>query len=570
MDIVVKPSVEYVKYLKVLMISVYENNKDVIEGDGITFWCLHNALEDNHKAEINEIAARYNQKVEYIYVNVHIFDKLPTTRSYPRNVYFTLLIHQFLPKKLHRALYLDIDIVVNGSLKKFYNLPFEDNYLIASRDWYDARFEPEQEFNDFFKYVQTNERDALLGNYFNTGVTLFNLDKLREDNIDINFYNEKMQGKEARIADQSVLNYCFYLKTKILKTCKYNYKSGYSLISWDSNRDNFHYNSYVHYEYKPVDAIIYHYCGSRGFKPWFMYFLKRDINVNGEFKDIYPEYADYIGVWWKYAKLSPDYNLLWKEQSLNKVAYNVLKLITRNPAGCFISNMNIITSDIPNYLNRNIFTKGEDIDRYVKPGIYSCNDALECKIKNLPSDLVGNCGFRLTVKTLKAAVAYAAPLVQELEVADENATLYRRYTKNRDSAWSPWVKVASSDDVTEAVTAFASTVDELKNSIENNSNAFREYEEAQQNRVEQLRKEIKTQAEAFDKQVERHQDSLVAMRNDIITIHDGLTESNKQFSEQISALKEELGKVVNSKSFKIGRFITFIPRKIVGIFKKKK
>lgn len=134
MDIFVKPSLSLVKYLKVLMISVYENNKDVIEEEGVTFWCLHNALEDSHKAEIKEIADRYNQKVEFIFVDVNIFNGLPSASPWPQTIYFGLLAHQFLPESLHRVLYLDIDVAVNGNIKEFYNLPFDDNYLIASRD----------------------------------------------------------------------------------------------------------------------------------------------------------------------------------------------------------------------------------------------------------------------------------------------------------------------------------------------------------------------------------------------------------------------------------------------------
>ena len=62
MDIFVKPSVSLVKYLKVLMISVYENNRDIVEeGGNITFWCLHNALTEEHKAGIRKIADMYGQ-----------------------------------------------------------------------------------------------------------------------------------------------------------------------------------------------------------------------------------------------------------------------------------------------------------------------------------------------------------------------------------------------------------------------------------------------------------------------------------------------------------------------------
>lgn len=200
MDILVKPSLSLVKYLKVLMISVYENNKDVIEEEGITFWCLHNALEEEHKSGIQEIADRYSQKVEFIYIDVHVFDRLPSTSPWPRSIYFGLLAHEYLPECVHRALYLDIDIAVNGNLKEFYNLPFDDNYLIASRDIYDVRNEPKEEFLEFTYEKNMREEDLLSGGLFNCGVLLFNIDKFRDNNIDIEFYVKKIAGKTLKLA----------------------------------------------------------------------------------------------------------------------------------------------------------------------------------------------------------------------------------------------------------------------------------------------------------------------------------------------------------------------------------
>ena len=40
--------------------------------------------------------------------------------------------------------------------------------------------------------------------------------------------------------------------------------------------------------------------------------------------------------------------------------------------------------------------------------------------------------------------------------------------------------------------------------------------------------------------------------------------------EDIECLKKEYIAVFNSASYKIGRVVTFIPRKIIGLFKKKK
>lgn len=515
MDIFVKPSVGYVKYLKVLMISVYENNKDVIDEEGITFWCLHNALEETHKKEIQDIADRYNQKVEFIFVDVHIFDKLPSSKSWPRNVYFDLLAHQFLPESVHRVLHLDIDVAVNGSIKEFYNLPFDGNFLIASKDVYDARHEPINEFESFTYENVISENRLLQGVLFNPGAVLFNLDKFREEKIDIDFYNKKMFGKQLMFADQSVLNYCFYNKVKFLKTCKYNYRIAFSMADLDESRDNFYYNTYLHFKFCSIEPRIIHYCGYKGFKPWMVYFSKDEIDINLDFRDICKEYADYIAVWWKYAKLSPDFDELWATQRINKAAYYMIKILIRHRAGEFAKRMYLNSVNIPDYFGRALVRKGDDINRYVKPGVYACDASTKPSVKNLPISFTEQTNFRLTVKALSVGAAYSASLVQELEVADENASLYRRYTKNRDSSWSNWTKMA-------------------------NDKAC-QYSDMQ-----------------FDKRI-----------NDVEIKLDKSINSSNEICNELERLKQEVKLIKDSQSYKIGRALTYIPRKIKIFFKKK-
>ena len=545
MDIFVKPSVPLVRYLKVLMISVYENNRDTIEeGEGITFWCLYNALNEGHKTEIKEIADMYGQKVEFIYGDVSIFDVLPSPAPWPQTIYFGLLAHQFLPKTVHRALYLDIDIAVNGSLKEFYNLPFDDNYLIASRDWYDVRLEPKEEFGQFTFERNVDEESLLANGIFNCGVLLFNLDKFRHDNIDINFYERKLFGKKVKLADQSILGYCFYNKTKLLKTCKYNYRIGYSMVSMRQNKTNFYYNKYLHYEFAHISANVIHYCGNIGFKPWFLRLKSSEIDANYDFCDITPEYAEYIEVWWKYAEKSPDYAQLQIEQQQNKTAYDIIKKLLKYRAAQFSNSMKIATLNVPDYADRNIFRKNEDIDKYVRPGIYACSAEVKNSIKNLPSDFNEIAGFRLTVKTLSAAPVEVAPLLQELEVASSKAVVYRRFNSKRDGVWGRWCK------------------------IDLNNENYRELKFIQDELVRQ------------DNQIKQ----LYLINDNLNVQNQRLVEDNNKYSaeleklnnallvqkEDIECLKKEYIAVFNSASYKIGRVVTFIPRKIIGLFKKKK
>lgn len=540
MDIFVKPSVPLVRYLKVLMISVYENNRDTIEeGEGITFWCLYNALNEGHKTEIKEIADMYGQKVEFIYGDVSIFDVLPSPAPWPQTIYFGLLAHQFLPESLHRVLYLDIDVAVNGNLKEFYNLPFDDNYLIASRDWYDARYEPEEEFKEFTCLSEIKEADLLGNGAFNCGVLLFNLDKFRSEKIDIEFYNKKLYGKKVKLADQSILGYCFYNKVKLLTTCKYNYRIGYSMVSMRQWKSNYYYNKYYHYEFSAVTPKIVHYCGQIGFKPWYARFKASELDVNRDFYDITPEYADYVDIWWRYAEKSPDYTTLLNEQKLNKVAYDTVKKLLKGRPGPFINSMYLATLTVPDYADRNTFRKNDDINRYVRPGIYSCLAATKPTLKNLPAEFMEESGFRLTVKSLSSEPTEKAPLVQELEVADSSATVYRRYVKNRDGVWTEWTNI----------TAFP----EIRNKINDVQVSLKSDIEV---KIAKLGDDLNCKVKAESESLHTALSSQVGLLADL--------------EVRLNNLNEKYNELLNSKSFKLGRALTYIPRKICGIFKKKK
>lgn len=535
MDFLLTTDKNYVKYLIVVMASVYENHKNFTKG--LTFHILYNNLDSTDFDKISLFANKYGEKVYFYYVDDSLFKDLPVGIGWPVSCMYILLAHKILPETLHRVLYLDIDLIVNGNLEEFYELDFDDNYLIVSKDWYDARYEPEKSLTDFDYVTDFDEAKAAKGKYFNSGVVLFNLDKFRAENIDINFYREKLKRLKNVFFDQGILGVCFAKKSKLLRTCRYNYRIGYSMISFDRERENFYYNSFYHYKFCAVNPYIIHYTGYRGFKPWMMHFTRNEINANLDFRDICEEYADYVDVWWKYARLCPNFDELWETQQKNKSAYRMVKLLIRHRPGEFAKNMYLDTLNVPDYFGRSVIQNGDDLNRYVKPGVYACDASTKKYVKNLPSDLTEATNFRLTVKALSVGAAYTASLVQELEVADKNASLYRRYAKNRNAGWSPWARLVTSDNVDRCMHEISAAIDE----------------------AEQL-KEIQREG------LSRFAEATANFEKNYRSLH-----------SQLNILKDEMNRLngnyyslKNSFSFKLGRFITFIPRKIRDLFKKKK
>ena len=142
---------------------------------------------------------------------------------------------------------MDIDTVVLDSLEEFYDSDFDGNYVTACPG------------NNEKKHLERLGLDTD-GCYFNAGVILFNLKKIRED-FSADFLFETYEKNEEKIwfSDQDVMNIVFAGKIKRIDDRKYNY-----IVMSEQNISLKQYN-----KIKNNIAVI-HYV--RHIKPWQIYF----------------------------------------------------------------------------------------------------------------------------------------------------------------------------------------------------------------------------------------------------------------------------------------------------------
>lgn len=127
------------------------------------------------------------------------------------NLTYAKLVIPTLFPDLDRMLYIDYDaIIVNKGLEWFYNIDFRDNYVACSEDrivynylegWHGGFFGWEE--GDVF-------RDSKL--YFNAGIMLFNLKKIRQNGKDKEMMEVLKTPKPFQrviLEDQSLLNHIF-------------------------------------------------------------------------------------------------------------------------------------------------------------------------------------------------------------------------------------------------------------------------------------------------------------------------------------------------------------------------
>ena len=283
MNILFSCDTNYAMPLTVSITSIFENNKN----NNVHIFVLYSSLTEKQKEILNNLAKSYNQNISLIHAEEHYFSTAPVLR-WSKEAYYRLLINELLPKDIEKLLYLDCDIIVNKSLNDLYNQDLGEDYISALH----------------ITNINTKEFRVRLGlnpdgNYFQTGVILFNIKKCTE----ILNYEKTTKiinelGNKIITVDQDVINVIFDGKIKPLNP-KFN---NCDITNFQNNNINRLLNRV---DKKLIDeTIILHYATG---KPWNNLF-------SGSCEQI----------WYKYLLLSPYRDFYYKKY--NKLKYKILRI----------------------------------------------------------------------------------------------------------------------------------------------------------------------------------------------------------------------------------------------------
>lgn len=214
-------------------------------------------------------------------VNINLLKDFPigkkTTNTYVTlATYYRLFIIDILPKEINRVLYLDCDIVVNGSLEKLWNWKFssEKTCISAVEEQHKLSINRAKALGYPEKY-----------SYFNAGVLLIDLEKVRKiysSKISIAFIKKNINI--IRFHDQDVLNALFYNRKDFIPL-EFNLLDIFLLRK--STIPSRYKDNYTHTLNSP---IIIHYSGP--LKPWHK-------ECKHPLKDLYYKYLNYT-IWRDY------------------------------------------------------------------------------------------------------------------------------------------------------------------------------------------------------------------------------------------------------------------------------
>lgn len=229
------------------VISIFEHHKNT----PCHIYVVYKELLENDKNALKEIARRYGQELTLVPIDSAVFMNLKVNDRFRESIYYRLLLPNLLPD-LDKIIYLDCDIVLNGSLEEFWNVDI---------DGYACGVVEDQESDD----IILHNRIGVYDTYFNSGVILFNMDYWRKNNVLEDVVNYIYDNPEKCIyPDQDAMNAILHGKVKF---CPYGYNF----------QDLWHTTEYrwirLHNsKFKEVDRwkdrpVVVHFAGDN--KPWF-------------------------------------------------------------------------------------------------------------------------------------------------------------------------------------------------------------------------------------------------------------------------------------------------------------
>lgn len=269
--LIINESGNYGRHLGTTLLSVLKNSKE-----NWNIYIIYENLSKETKDRLNIIANSYKSSIDYIEINKKDLEKFKVGEgTHLSSIVFARLFIPELLKTESKAIYLDCDIIVLKPLEELYNMELNGKSIGVILDG-------KRDQKSSLKRLNLN----LNRTYFNAGVMVMDLEKLRDNNKFLNTIEYCLNpDRELQLNEQDALNIIFendYTTNEVI---------------WNYTHGNSEENSYLESE-----IGIIHFTGS--VKPW-------DCKSYSQYKYLY----------WRYLNETP-----WKGfKEENKTIKNIIK-----------------------------------------------------------------------------------------------------------------------------------------------------------------------------------------------------------------------------------------------------
>lgn len=239
----------YLLPCKVMLDSFFASNPQ--EKD-VTVYLLHSAIPGGKLAELDTFCAAFGARLIPIAVEPTLFENAPTSKRYPKEMYYRLLSPLILPRQVERVLYLDPDMLIINPLRPLWEQNLGGNVFAAAS--HTGLTEMANEINQ--RRLDTEHE------YFNSGVMLIDLKAARSlVTAEDVFRCVSEHEKELILPDQDVFNMLYGKQTLPVEDVLWNYDvrnyAKYLIRSSGSHDLN----------WVMDNTAVLHFCGKN--KPWY-------------------------------------------------------------------------------------------------------------------------------------------------------------------------------------------------------------------------------------------------------------------------------------------------------------
>ncbi len=238
----------YLLPCKVMLDSFFASNPNE---RGVTVYLLHSAIPAERLEELSGFCSIFGAELKPITVDMALFENAPTSKRYPKEMYYRLLSPLILPREVERVLYLDPDMLIINPLRPLWELNLYGKTFAAAS--HTGLTEMANEINQ----VRLDTEHE----YFNSGVMLIDLNAARKlVTAEDVFECVSKYEKELILPDQDVFNILYGSQTMPIDDVVWNYDvrnySKYLIRSTGKHDLN----------WVMQNTAVLHFCGKN--KPW--------------------------------------------------------------------------------------------------------------------------------------------------------------------------------------------------------------------------------------------------------------------------------------------------------------
>jgi len=264
MNVVLCSSNLYAKCAGVAIYSLLENNKSLEE---LNIFVLTTDMSKNNQEKITNMCHKYGRNITVIEA-LDILEKAQRDLNLldfkgGLNTYARAMANIFMPTDVKKALFIDSDLMITGSLEGLENLDMGNNIVAGV-----------YEISVMIADLCYENLDLLnqCSHYINYGVAYINLENWRKYDGDEMIRKCVDEAKEPfRIAEQSILNLAFKNHTMLLPV-KYNFSTALhgipyeKICKWYQRKRVFE-----KYEFEEAvkSPVIVHFIGDYFNRPWY-------------------------------------------------------------------------------------------------------------------------------------------------------------------------------------------------------------------------------------------------------------------------------------------------------------